>query len=966
MCLGIMTAAVLVLFGCAVAAIRQEGFLAWIGQSEVRAFSSTANGANINIITPSGVNNSPDKFFPVGTIITFTIVAQGAQGNAAGYSTKDVLLSYKLASQTDAAATRFATISGTDLRDNGAAVKVTAALNTAVLNVGQQYNISACMVPSGQSPDVNTLCDKYVNVQLTSGSGFSLSGVVTDTSAPAHGVPGATITMDYDSTKTATTDSSGHYTLRNVPSGQHTLIASKNSPSDSFSPSSRMPLVTNADQSGQDFTDTTRHGFTLSGHISDLVSHAPLTGVQVTSTLGLPTVTTNLSGEYAFLNVPAGTYVITPASTSYSFTPSAKQVSVASDTTSNDFTGQPAGVHLYSDINYSGTSYTVLHNLCDMTGNTAPILQFLPTTMSLSNASSLKTNPLLTVTLYPYPNFQGTPVIANGDQADFRTINYAGSTYNYNDKVQSIRLSTDSSACPGYSVSGKVTSSEGQPVGGVLISDSDGPSTTTAADGTYVLGHLSTNSSHRLTAVSARYIFAPPSIFVSFLTANSTGNDFTATLTADQQGYVIGRVLDQNNNIIYGGVKGDITVRLTNQRTNVATVVRVDSNGWFMTRVAPGDRYLALVITEFDRFPFGSGSDYQVNAGLTRLPVFNVTVPDSSSTIIEVHDAAHPNEDVPATIRVFNHQTGATLKVDTSSDGVGGGPSFFMDPHTVYDVEVSTGPDSVDQFLTRSVVDIFGIADHSVDVTVDSPGKYVLKVEVNLVCARSKPVGGVTFCFIGRPAQDMADNRSNDPLWQSMADEVATLRASTGINQLTKTINIVSSDASQAAFPLGGTRENSYQISLNTGFVTTTAQRSDAPNVVRHESGHEFEYLVTNGWERQDVAQMVGTTRTVLGWPALFQYTSQLPYKNRLFDEVEKDGLYDADPAGGHPQESELEDFASTVFHDNQRPDRYCSSFLTKLNALPASMALGKANLESKRRVADRVFRFSRNGGTCQ
>lgn len=75
----------------------------------------------------------------------------------------------------------------------------------------------------------------------------------------------------------------------------------------------------------------------ISGRVYD-ATNTPIAGVTVTTNNG-DTATTDLNGYYAFTDLIAGTYTITPTKSLYSFSPSSLTVAVPPDATGKDFTG---------------------------------------------------------------------------------------------------------------------------------------------------------------------------------------------------------------------------------------------------------------------------------------------------------------------------------------------------------------------------------------------------------------------------------------------------------------------------------------------------------------------------------------------------------------------------------------------------------------------------------------------------
>jgi uncharacterized delta-60 repeat protein/CSLREA domain-containing protein len=115
------------------------------------------------------------------------------------------------------------------------------------------------------------------------------------------------------------TDSSGNYAFA-VPPGTFTVTPTL--PNYTFSPTSQAVTVTNSDVTGIDF----RRLFLLAGIVTD-GNGARLDNITITLNTGAST-TTDGSGNYAFSNLPAATYTVTPSFGAYSFMPHSRTVTL--------------------------------------------------------------------------------------------------------------------------------------------------------------------------------------------------------------------------------------------------------------------------------------------------------------------------------------------------------------------------------------------------------------------------------------------------------------------------------------------------------------------------------------------------------------------------------------------------------------------------------------------------------------
>lgn len=158
---------------------------------------------------------------------------------------------------------------------------------------------------------------------------FTVSGRILN--SVGTGLAGVTVT---DGTRTATTDSSGAYTLSGVPAGGYTLTPSLSGYT--FSPSSLSVSVSSSNLSGRNFTATQIPAatYSISGRVS-INTGAGLGGVTISD--GTRTATTDGSGAYTLSGVPAGSYTLTPSLAGYSFSPSSRSVAVSGNLSGQDF-----------------------------------------------------------------------------------------------------------------------------------------------------------------------------------------------------------------------------------------------------------------------------------------------------------------------------------------------------------------------------------------------------------------------------------------------------------------------------------------------------------------------------------------------------------------------------------------------------------------------------------------------------
>lgn len=156
---------------------------------------------------------------------------------------------------------------------------------------------------------------------------YTISGQVTFGGSPLAGV------IVSAGSKNATSDSSGNYTINDVPAGSYTLTAIKSGYS--CSAGFTQPISLPPSLTGKNFTCTLNPTYVISGTVRN-EGGSPMNGVTVTLE-GITSVTTNSSGQYTFSGLSAGTYKVTPSYQGYVFTPPFRSIVVPPDAANQDF-----------------------------------------------------------------------------------------------------------------------------------------------------------------------------------------------------------------------------------------------------------------------------------------------------------------------------------------------------------------------------------------------------------------------------------------------------------------------------------------------------------------------------------------------------------------------------------------------------------------------------------------------------
>jgi len=200
---------------------------------------------------------------------------------------------------------------------------------------------------------------------------YTASGSIT----PGATASGATVTLSLGgiTVTTTTADASGNYSFTGLSNGSYTVTPTKTGYS--FTPTSAPATINNANVTVAAFTITAVPTYSISGSITPAASG---TGTTVTLTLGASTIATataDVSGNYSFTGVVAGSYTVTPTKTGFTFSPISAPANVsnanvtvatftatANSATQTLFTTQIPATTNNSDgssVNYElGTSFT--------------------------------------------------------------------------------------------------------------------------------------------------------------------------------------------------------------------------------------------------------------------------------------------------------------------------------------------------------------------------------------------------------------------------------------------------------------------------------------------------------------------------------------------------------------------------------------------------------------------------------
>jgi len=457
-----------------------------------------------------------------------------------------------------------------------------AAGTFAVMPVSSGYTFSPTsrsVSPSASTPNVSG--QDFVR-SGGSGGDNSISGRVTDNS----GNPVASVTIS-DGTRSATTDSSGNYTINNVPAGSYTLTPSKSG--FGFSPAS-LAVSVPPNASGKDFIAVSQPTYTISGRIVDTTGD-PVANVTLTDGSGRST-STDGNGNYTLTGVPVGVYTLTPSKAGFTFTPATQIGSVPPNAIDRDFTALPAPTYTVAgrvaDSNGDPLAeVTVMDGsgkmaVTDANGNY--VLSGIPKgsySLTASKSGYIFTpNPLMG-SVPPNAtkqNFTG----AKGVPTPIPSVTIPGPT-----PTGPYPTPSGTANPSGYTISGSVRDSAGNPLSGATVSDGQGRSATTDVYGTYLFsGYVS--GSYNVTAARTGYSCTP---YPQLVTIPPSG---TANFSCSLVYYAVsGIVMDANGNGI-----GGVTVSAGAGYTTTS-----DSSGAYAISVPMGTYVLVPSKTDFQFSP---------------------------------------------------------------------------------------------------------------------------------------------------------------------------------------------------------------------------------------------------------------------------------------------------------------------------------------------------------------------------
>jgi len=298
-------------------------------------------------------------------------------------------------------------------------------------------------------------------------------------------------------------------------------------------------------------SSTSAPTFSISGTVSGSVT----SGVTITlSGASSSSTVTAAGGTYTFTGLSNGNYTVTPSISGHVFSPSSTAVTVnGADVT---------GTNFVATANAGGITYTISGTVSGAATSGVTI------TLSGDNSGSVITGAGGT---YSFPgllagNYTVTPSLSGYSFSPTSTpVTLVAADSTGNDFTATLIT---------YNISGTVS---GDATSGVTINltgDSTG-STVTGVGGTYTFASIAPGN-YTLTPVLAGHTFSPTSKAVTLGAADSTANDFTATLTT----YSI-------SGAVSGSVTSGVTINLTGDSTG--STVTAAGGTYSFASLVPGN-----------------------------------------------------------------------------------------------------------------------------------------------------------------------------------------------------------------------------------------------------------------------------------------------------------------------------------------------------------------------------------------
>lgn len=324
------------------------------------------------------------------------------------------------------------TISGAG--GNGATVTLSGAANvTATANAAGVFTFSGLangsytvipskagftFSPASQSVTISGADSAAVNFSSAAQT-FSISGSLS----PLTGGAGATLALSGAASSSTTSSATGAYSFGGLASGNYVVTPSNTG--FTFSPASQTVTLGGANVTNVNFTaSASAPTFSISGSITPASAGA---GASVALTgPAAATVTADASGNFTFAGLGNGSYIVTPTSTTATFSPATQSVTInGADVSGVSFTATAtSSVVFFDDFTASSldtTTWVALDRAGDYSNGESQC--YKPANVQLSGGSLVETFQAQTVTcgdqLHPASSWSYTSAMVQWKSFDF-------------------------------------------------------------------------------------------------------------------------------------------------------------------------------------------------------------------------------------------------------------------------------------------------------------------------------------------------------------------------------------------------------------------------------------------------------------------------------------------------------------------------------------------------------------------
>jgi hypothetical protein len=337
----------------------------------------------------------------------------------------------------------------------------------------------------------------------TNPSTYAISGTISPTAAAT----GSTITLGGASSATTTPNGSGAFSFAGLVDGAYTVTPSNSSYT--FAPTSLNVTLNGANMTSENFTGSskTTPTYAISGTISPT---AAATGSTITlGGASSATTTPNGSGAFSFAGLANGSYTVTPSNSSYAFAPTSLNVTVNGANASGE--------------NFAGTSKTT--PTFSISGTVSPRTA-TPSTMTLSGVAAASTTTDGSGN-YTFSNLAAGAYTVTPGLAGYTFTPTSENATVSNTNITSVNFT---SAAQTFSISGAITPTAAAIGATVTLGGTSSATATPNGSGAFTFNGV-TNGPYTVTPSNGSYAFTPASANVTVSGANSTGVNFTGSVS---------------------------------------------------------------------------------------------------------------------------------------------------------------------------------------------------------------------------------------------------------------------------------------------------------------------------------------------------------------------------------------------------------------------------------------------------